>query len=87
MIKTHDLPALLLYSGLKSKFDSQKESNMMLMQVNSLIMVQWNESIRYKPCGNIETSVVKTLLLLLEKKMDFYNGSKRISQKIGKVVF
>jgi len=71
MIKTHDLPALLLYSGLKSKFDIQKENTKMLMQVNSLLMVRWNESIRYKPCGNIETSVVRTLLSLLEQKNGF----------------
>jgi HEPN domain-containing protein len=71
MIKTHDLPALLLYSGLKSKFDIQKEGNMMLMKVNSHIMAKWNESIRYKPCGNIETSEVEDLLSLLQKENGF----------------
>ncbi len=71
LIRTHDLLALLLYSGLKSKFDTQKIDKPMLMQVNSLLMTCWKETVRYQPCGSVETSVMVRLLTLLEQENGF----------------
>lgn len=69
--KTHDLLALLLYSGLKTKFDAEKSGNLTLLKVHSLVMTQWKESIRYMHCGHTETSDVESVLILLS---DHQNG-------------
>lgn len=63
--KTHDLLALLLYSGLKTKFDAEKSGNLTLLKVHSLVMTEWKESIRYMPCGHTETSDVEIVLTLI----------------------
>ena len=69
--KTHDLLALLLYIGLKTKFDAEKSGNLNLLKVHSLVMTEWKESIRYMPCGHTETSDVESVLILLS---DHQNG-------------
>ncbi|MFM2393114.1 MAG: hypothetical protein RLZZ546_1096 [Bacteroidota bacterium] len=47
--KTHDLYTLLLFSGLRVKFDNEKASNLQLSKAGSLFMSTWKESVRYQP--------------------------------------
>ena len=63
---THNLYILLLFSGLRAKFDTDKGTNMTLFKANSLLFSCWNPNVRYKPCGHKETSDVENLLSLLE---------------------
>ena len=65
-IHTHNLYILLLFSGLRAKFDTDKGTNMTLFKANSLLFSCWNPNVRYKPCGHKETSDVENLLSLLE---------------------
>ncbi|MCC6463003.1 MAG: HEPN domain-containing protein [Saprospiraceae bacterium] len=65
-LKTHNLLILLIYSGLKSKFDTDKSTNKTLIKVNSLLFSNWNENARYKPCGYMKESDVSTLISLLQ---------------------
>lgn len=62
---THDLYSLLLFSGLRKKFDKEKVSNTKLQKANSLLFSCWNEKVRYKPCGHKRTKNVEDLLSLL----------------------
>jgi hypothetical protein len=66
--KIHNLYTLLLFSGLRSKFDEEKDQNQNLFKTNSLLMSVWNENVRYKPCGTFETNDVRTLLELLSNE-------------------
>ena len=63
---THNLYILLLFSGLRAKFDNDKSSNTTLFKANSLLFSCWDPNVRYKPCGHKETNDVENLLSLLE---------------------
>jgi len=65
-IHTHNLYILLLFSGLRAKFDRDKSSNPSLLTANSLLFSCWDPNVRYKPCGHKETKDVENLLSLLE---------------------
>jgi hypothetical protein len=67
-VKTHNLFTLLIFSGLKIRFDSDKTTNKILAMVNSLLFSVWNESARYKPCGHFKDLDVNNLITLLEEE-------------------
>ncbi len=67
-LKTHNLFTLLIFSGLKEKFDLEKSSNLNLLKANSLLFGNWNEASRYKPCGFMKHTDVNTLVVLLKDK-------------------
>lgn len=67
-VKTHNLFTLLIFSGLKVKFDLDKATNKTLAKTNSLLFSAWDESARYKPCGHFKPADVNNLLTLLQDK-------------------
>jgi HEPN domain len=64
-IKVHNLWTLLLFSGLKAKFDVDKATRINLQKANSLLFGSWSENARYKPCGHFVDSDVEELIQLL----------------------
>ncbi|MFC0185846.1 HEPN domain-containing protein [Pseudarcicella hirudinis] len=64
-LKTHNLFILLIFSGLKVKFDNDKATNKDLAKANSLLFNAWDENARYKPCGHMLDQDVKKLMILL----------------------
>lgn len=64
-LKTHNLFTLLIFSGLKVKFDIDKSTNKDLAKENSLLFNAWDENARYKPCGHMLDKDVEKLLNLL----------------------
>jgi hypothetical protein len=44
---SHDLNTLLVFSGLKRKFDEDKSNNKMLFKTTSLLIDVWSEKSRY----------------------------------------
>ena len=65
-LKTHNLHILLIFSGLREKFENDKISNTHLLKANSLLFSNWNETSRYKPCGFMDAGDVTDLLSLLK---------------------
>lgn len=66
-LKTHNLFTLLIFSGLKQKFDMDKATNIDLAKANSLLFTAWDENARYKPCGHmLDKDVEKLINLLLQ---------------------
>ena len=74
MLKTHNLFILLIFSGLKIKFDNDKAVNKELAKASSLLFNAWDETVRYKPCGHIRISDVKNLIIYFLMKMESYHG-------------
>ena len=70
-LRTHNLFMLLIYSGLKVAFDTEKAKNKYLAKANSLLFNSWNENARYKPCGHVKNEDVSELLKLIS---DSANG-------------
>jgi hypothetical protein len=66
-LKTHNLFTLLIFSGLKVKFDSEKATNIDLAKANSLLFNAWDENARYKPCGYMKDKDVQKLITLLSQ--------------------
>ncbi len=64
-LKTHNLFTLLIFSGLKVKFDIDKAINKDLAKANSLLFNAWDENARYKPCGHMQDKDVEKLINLL----------------------
>jgi hypothetical protein len=64
-LKTHNLFILLVFSGLKVKFDDEKAMNKELAKANSLLFNSWDENARYKPCGHVSDKDVEKLITLL----------------------
>jgi hypothetical protein len=67
-LKTHNLYVLLIFSGLKVKFDTEKSGNKHLFKANSLMFGNWDENSRYKPCGFTKPKDVQELISLLKHK-------------------
>lgn len=72
-VKTHDIGILLIFSGLISKFDIAKSTDITLAEINSLLFTSsgrclWNEQIRYQPCGSQEPENVQRFISLLQHK-------------------
>jgi hypothetical protein len=66
-LKTHNLFTLLIFSGLKQKFDIDKATNIELAKANSLLFNAWDENARYKPCGHMLDKDVEKLITLLSQ--------------------
>lgn len=64
-LKTHNLFTLLIFSGLKVKFDNDKATSKELAKANSLLFNAWDENARYKPCGHMLDKDVEKLITLL----------------------
>ncbi len=64
-LKTHNLFILLIFSGLKLKFDNDKAINKDFAKASSLLFTGWDESARYKPCGHMQDKDVEKLINLL----------------------
>ncbi|MEX8547970.1 MAG: hypothetical protein V5804_10255 [Mucilaginibacter sp.] len=64
-LKTHNLFTLLIFSGLKVKYDNDKTVNKDLLKANSLLFTAWDENARYKPCGHMRKKDVENLINLL----------------------
>ncbi|MEO7176810.1 MAG: hypothetical protein ABIV51_12880 [Saprospiraceae bacterium] len=64
---THDLLALLAYSGLKAPYDSEKAANQTFFKLNSFLFTAWDESVRYKPCGHTNLADVKGLVDMISQ--------------------
>ncbi len=64
-LKTHNLFTLLIFSGLKNKFDNEKATNIDLAKANSLLFNAWDENARYRPCGHMRDRDVENLINLL----------------------
>ncbi len=65
-LKTHNLFTLLIFSGLKTKFDIEKATNIYIAKANSLLFNAWDENARYKPCGHMLDRDVEKLINLLK---------------------
>ncbi len=66
-VKTHDLFVLLIFSGLKEKFDIDKASHKLLSLCNSKFFQGWSEMLRYKPRGSIKEVECKELMDILSR--------------------
>jgi hypothetical protein len=64
-LKTHNLFTLLIFSGLKLKFDAEKAANKEFAKANSLLFTAWDENARYKPCGHMLPGDVDKMINLL----------------------
>jgi hypothetical protein len=70
-IKTHNLWTLLMFSGLKTKFEVDKTADINLQKAGSLLFGSWSENARYKPCGHFVDKDVEGLIELLSDKGGF----------------
>lgn len=64
-LKTHNLFILLIFSGLKVRFDEDKATNRHLTKASTVLFNSWNENARYKPCGHMTDRDVEKLITLL----------------------
>ncbi len=64
-VRTHNLFALLIMSGLMEKFDVDKASIKALSLGSSIFFRNWSEELRYRPCGSVKENECKELLELL----------------------
>lgn len=69
-IKTHDIAVLLIFSGLRKKFEIAKSENRVLEQTNIRLFdtaghCVWNEQIRYQSVGSQLAGNVQELVELL----------------------
>jgi HEPN domain-containing protein len=70
-IKTHDIAVLLIFSGLKVKFETAKGVNKVLMQTHARLFATsgrclWSEQVRYHPIGSQNAEDVQRLMILLQ---------------------
>jgi len=64
-LQTHNLMVLLVFSGLKVRFDEEKSVSKVIAKANSLLFSNWNENARYRPCGHMKDRDVEVLIELL----------------------
>lgn len=72
-VKTHDIAVLLIFSGLRAKFDDAKSVSLILMETNSILFAAsgkclWSEQSRYQPCGSQMPESVGKLVNLLKNE-------------------
>lgn len=70
-IKTHNISVLILFSGLRLKFEAAKSTNKILMQTHTRLFTTsgrclWNEQARYQPVGSQEAENVQKIIELLQ---------------------
>ena len=61
---SHDLNTLLVYSGLKNKFDIAKSENQTLFKTTSLLIDAWSEKSRYETQPKTKQDVQDSINLL-----------------------
>jgi hypothetical protein len=71
-LKMHNLQILLIFCGLKPKFDKDKSTNLAFAKINSLLFNGWNENARYRPSGYIAAKDIQTLLTLLTRSDNLF---------------
>lgn len=71
-VKVHNLYQLLVFSGLKRKFDTDRASNKNLMKANSLLFGRWDENCRYLPEGTMTSK--KDMAALVKALEENPNG-------------
>jgi hypothetical protein len=64
-LKTHNLFTLLIFSGLKEKFEIDKATIKSLSLGSSIFFQNWSANLRYRPCGSVEEAECMELLELL----------------------
>nr|WP_143341634.1 hypothetical protein [Crenothrix polyspora] len=69
-VKTHDVAALFIFSGLRKKFEIAKSVNKILEQTNTWLFdasghCVWSEQIRYLPVGSQKSFFVLDFIELL----------------------
>ena len=64
---SHDLNTLLVYSGLKMKFDVAKSENMVLSKTTSLLLDAWSEKSRYEVHPKSKKDIQVSIDLLKDK--------------------
>ena len=72
-VKTHDIAVLIIFSGLRRKFEIDKSENKVLEQTNTRLFhdsghCTWNEQIRYQSIGSQNSVNVQRLIELLQHK-------------------
>ena len=65
-VKTHDLTILLIFSGLKPKYDGLKNTNPKMLKNISFLMKKWNEAERYKPDSPVRYAQIEKTINNLE---------------------
>ncbi|MEC4048144.1 hypothetical protein OX284_001775 [Flavobacterium sp. SUN046] len=65
---SHDLNTLLVFSGLKSKFDEAKSENIILLKTTSLLIDAWSEKSRYDIHPKNKEDVRTSIELLKNEK-------------------
>jgi hypothetical protein len=66
VLKTHNLYILLIFSGLKVRFELDRAGNKNFIKANSLLFDHWNEHLRYRPVGYTKPNEVQDLIELLK---------------------
>lgn len=67
-LKTHNLYHLIIFSGLKSKYEIQNSDREDFLEGCSLLISSWNENARYKPCGHTNDADVIKLIDFLKQE-------------------
>lgn len=70
-LKTHDIAVLLIFSSLKTKFETEKGVSKILMQTYTRLFelsgrCLWNEQVRYQAVGTQNAEEVIELIALLQ---------------------
>jgi len=95
-IKTHDIAVLLIFSGLKAKFDLAKSINKELMGLNTLLFTTsgrclWNEQVRYQVPGSQSPENVIAFIAFLQHEegllqwinKNYWLSSKALSKPVN----
>ena len=69
-VKTHDITALFIFSGLREKFENAKNLSSVLERTNARLFLAsghslWSEQIRYQSVGSQNSDNVQALIALL----------------------
>lgn len=75
-LKTHDITILLIFSGLKDKFEVARSQNKEFMKATSCLFdtsgkCLWSEQSRYRPYGSQQKSAVDKFISALEGDRGF----------------
>lgn len=68
LLKTHKINVLLVLSGLKNEFDEKGAEDQTFLHAKSLLLSEWSESCRYKPCGYCKPKDAKKFIDYIEEK-------------------
>jgi hypothetical protein len=65
---SHNLETLLVYSGLKNKFDLEKSKNKIIFNTASALVGVWSENSRYNLHSSSKEDIQNTIDLLNSEK-------------------